>query len=192
MSSRTAPEVSAAFAQATKALRDVRLRPEIHLEEIPAPARIAPHSLALSGEVVQAGSDEALANGRFVVLYDPASPAAWEGPWRVVTFARAALEAELGAEPLLGEVGWSWLTDAIHDSGAGYRALGGTVTRVVSESFGGLSEREPDVELEIRASWSPSGPELGEHLQIWSELLCTVAGLPPLPEGVTALPSQRR
>lgn len=184
--------MSAAFAQATKALRDVRLRPEIHLEEIPAPARIAPHSIALSGEVVQAGSDEALANGRFVALYDPASPAAWEGPWRVVTFARAALEAELGAEPLLGAVGWSWLTDAIHDSGAGYRALGGTVTRVVSESFGGLSEREPDVELEIRASWSPSGPELGEHLQIWSELLCTVAGLPPLPEGVTALPSQRR
>lgn len=184
--------MSAAFAQATDALREIRLRPELHLEQIPAPARIAPHSIALSGEVVQAGADEALANGRFVVLYDPAEPAAWEGPWRVVTFARAALEAELGTDPLLGEVGWSWLTDAIHANGAGYRALGGTVTRVVSESFGGLSDREPDVELEVRASWSPTEADLGAHLRIWSELLCTVAGLPPLPEGVTPLPGQRR
>lgn len=170
----------------------MRLRPEIQLEEIPAPQRIAPHSVALSGEVLRPGSQDALASGRFVVLHDPAAPEAWESPWRVVTFVRAHLEPELGADPLLGEVGWSWLTDAIHANGAGYRALGGTVTRVVSESFGGLSDRDPDVELEVRASWSPTEPDLGAHLRIWSELLCTVAGLPPLPEGVTALPGQRR
>ncbi len=184
--------MSALFARAAGALREVRLRPEIHLEEIPAPARIAPHSLALSGEVLRAGADEPLADGRFVVLYDPAEPEAWEGAWRVVTFARASMEAELGTDPLLGEVGWSWLTDAIHANGAGFRALGGTVTRVVSESFAGLSDREPEIELEVRASWSPTDPDLGEHLGIWSELLCTIAGLPPLPAGVTALPGQRR
>ena len=30
------------------------------------------------------------------------------------------------------------------------------------------------------------------HLEAWADLLCTVAGLPPLPEGVTALPHRRR
>jgi hypothetical protein len=46
--------------------------------------------------------------------------------------------------------------------------------------------------MEIRASWTPTGPDLGIHLQAWTELLCTIAGLPPLPEGVVALPRQRR
>ena len=35
-------------------------------------------------------------------------------------------------------------------------------------------------------------PDLGAHLEAWADLLCTVAGLPPLPEGVVALPGQRR
>ena len=32
----------------------------------------------------------------------------------------------------------------------------------------------------------------GEHLAAWSDLLCQIAGLPPLPEGVVALPGPRR
>lgn len=186
--------MSTTFNSAVEALRAVRLRPEIHLEEVPAPQRIAPLSAALAGEVVRGprATDDVLASGRFVVLYDPAAPEAWEGPWRVVTFTRAHLEAELGADALLGEVGWSWLTDAIHANGAGYEALGGTVTRVVSESFGALADRDGEVEIEVRASWSPTEPDLVDHLKIWTDLLCTVAGLPPLPEGVTALPGQLR
>lgn len=185
--------MSTTFDDAVEALRAVPLRPEIELQEIPAPQRIAPHSVALSGEVVRSAADDDVpASGRFVVLFDPAAPEAWEGPWRVVTFVRAQLEPELGADCLLGEVGWSWLTDAIHASGAGYRALGGTVTRVVSASFGALADRDGEVEIEIRASWSPTEADLGEHLRIWAELLCTVGGLPPLPEGVTPLPGQRR
>ena len=70
-------------------------------------------------------------------------------------------------------------------------AEAGTVTRVVSESFAGLADREPTVEMEVRASWTPRG-EIGAHLLAWSDLLCTIAGLPPLPEGVVALPGQRR
>ena len=84
-------------------LRDVRLRPEVILEEVPAPQRIAPHALALSADVVV--DDEELATGRFVLLHDPAAPEAWEGTFRVVSFVRAALEPELGADPLLGSGG---------------------------------------------------------------------------------------
>ena len=194
--SRSVPgEDSAEFAQALRDLRDVRLRPEIRLTEVPAPSRIAPHAVALNAEVVTGGAGqegEELASGRFVLLYDPSAPEPWDGVWRAVTFSRAELEPELANDPMLGAVGWSWLMEALGNHEASYVAEGGTITRVVSESFAGLEDRNANVEMEIRASWTPTGPDLGIHLQAWAELLCTIAGLPPLPEGVVALPRQRR
>jgi hypothetical protein len=194
--SRSVPgESSAEFAQAVQDLRVAHLRPEVRITEVPAPSRIAPYALALTAEVVTAGlSDEGddLASGRFVILHDPSAPEPWDGVWRIVTFARAELEPELANDPLLGAVGWSWLMDALAHHDARYVAEGGTVTRVVSESFASLDDRPATVEMEIRASWTPTGPDLGIHLRAWADLLCTIAGLPPLPEGVVALPGQRR
>jgi hypothetical protein len=169
------------------------LRPEIRLTEVPAPQRIAPYAVALTADVLPSvGSEDELASGRFILLFDPSAPEPWNGEWRIVTFARAELEAEFASEPLLGQVGWSWLTDALDVRGVDYTAEAGTVTRVVSESFGGLSDKDASVEMELRASWSPVGGDIGEHLLAWSDLLCTIAGLPPLPEGVIALPGPRR
>ena len=188
-------ENPAEFTQALRALREVRLRPEVRVEEVPAPSRIAPYAVALTAEVVTAGlpaEGDELASGRFVLLHDPSAPEPWDGVWRVVTFARAELEPELANDPMLGGVGWSWLMDALKEHDAPYTAEGGTVTRVVSESFAALGERKTTVEMEIRASWTPTGPDLGVHLQVWSDLLCMIAGLPPLPEGVVALPGRRR
>ena len=181
------------FTQALSDLRGARLRPEVRLTEVPAPQRIAPYAVALTAEVVgSAGDDEELASGRFVLLHDPSAPDPWDGVWRAVTFARAELEPELASDPMLGAVGWSWLIDALDDHRLPYTAEAGTVTRVVSESFAGLSDRPASVEMEVRASWTPLGGNLGDHLKAWSDLLCTIAGLPPLPEGVIALPGQRR
>ena len=115
-----------------------------------------------------------------------------DGAWRAVTFARAELEPELATDPMLGAVGWSWLVDALDSHHVGYTAEAGTVTRVVSESFAGLSDRPASVEMEVRASWTPVTGNVGAHLLAWSDLLCTIAGLPPLPEGVVALPGPRR
>ena len=188
-------ESSAEFAQALQDLRVARLRPEVRLTEVPAPSRIAPYAVALTAEVVTAGlpdEGDELASGRFVLLHDPSAPESWDGVWRAVTFARAELEPELASDPLLGGVGWSWLKDALAQHDAPYVAECGTVTRVVSESFAGLAERETTVEMEIRASWTPTGPDLAVHLQAWADLLCMIAGLPPLPEGVVALPGRRR
>jgi len=188
-------ESSAEFTQALRDLRVVQLRPEVRLTEVPAPSRIAPYAVAMTAEVVTAGLPDAgdeLASGRFVLLHDPSAPEPWDGVWRAVTFARAELEPELATDPMLGGVGWSWLMDALAQHEAPYVAEGGTVTRVVSESFAGLGERKTTVEMEIRASWTPTGPNLGVHLQAWSDLLCMIAGLPPLPEGVVALPGRRR
>jgi Protein of unknown function (DUF3000) len=176
------------FLAAVRRLRAVRLRPEVVLEEVPAPQRIAPHALALSADAVVDG--EELATGRFVLLHDPAAPQAWEGTFRVVSFVRAVLEPELGTDPLLGQVGWSWLEDALSTSGVAATALGGTVTRVVSESYGALAAKPATVELEVRASWTPLD-DLGDHLVAWSVLLCTVGGLPPLPDGVAPLARKR-
>ena len=194
MRGRTLPgEQSADFTRAVSALRDARLRPEVRITEVPAPQRIAPYAVALTAEVVASASDdEELASGRFVLLHDPSSPQPWEGEWRAVTFARAELEPEVAGDPMLGAVGWSWLIEALESRGVDYGAEAGTVTRVVSESFAGLADREPTVEMEVRASWTPHGNDLGAHLLAWSDLLCTIAGLPPLPDGVVALPGQRR
>jgi hypothetical protein len=190
---RTLPgDAAADFARAIAVLRDVRLRPEVRLTEVPAPQRIAPYAVALSAEVVGAGGEDELSSGRFVLLHDPACPEPWEGAWRAVTFARAELEPELAADPALGEVGWAWLLDALRTYDVGFVAEAGTVTRVVSERFGGLAQHQPTVEMEVRASWTPLGNDLGAHLLAWSDLLCTIAGLPPLPEGVVALPGARR
>jgi hypothetical protein len=151
--------------------------------------------VAISAEVVNAGvldEGDELASGRFVLLYDPSEPEPWNGAWRAVTFARAVFDPELASDPMLGAVGWSWLMEALANREATWVAEAGTVTRVVSESFAGLAERSATVEMEVRASWTPTGPSMGVHLQAWADLLCTVAGLPPLPLGVVALPRHHR
>ena len=67
---RSLPGDSAAeFNRALIGLREARLRPEVRLTEVPAPQRIAPHAVALSGEVVGSGGDAELASGRFCLLY---------------------------------------------------------------------------------------------------------------------------
>ena len=177
--------VPADFARAVAALRAVRLRPEVTLSEVPSPGRIAPYSMALSADV--ATGDTELASGRFVLLHDPAGQDAWEGTMRAVTFVRAELEPEMGADPVLGDVGWTWLLECLAAAGAHPVAAGGTVTRVISQSHGSLADRPPVVEIEIRASWTPVDADLGPHLRGWAGLLCTAAGLPPVPDGVRLL-----
>lgn len=189
------------FQRALDGIRGAQLRPEMVLEEVPAPTRLAPHAVALSGEVIPSrleDEDDPIATGRFVVLHDPEGPEPWEGTWRAVTYAKAQMEPEVGHDPLAGQAGWSWLTDALDQAELGWTAAAGTVTCVTSESFGALSDREPSVELEIRASWTPvlsegeEAREMAAHLGAWADLLCTLAGLPPLPEGVVALSGVRR
>ena len=55
-------------------------RSELHVEELPAPQRIAPYSAAITADVVANG--EEVGSGRFVLLHDPAGNAAWQGTFR--------------------------------------------------------------------------------------------------------------
>ena len=173
-------------------------RSEILLEEIPAPQRLAPFAYAVSADLTDPrmidadGELEDIATGRFVLLHDPAGQETWEGNFRCVTFVRSALETEMEADPLLPDVGWSWFIDALKSSGADYVATSGTVTRVMSASYGQLSTSDESSEIEIRASWTPTNPaELLKHVGAWLELMASAAGLAPIPEGVSSLPQRR-
>jgi hypothetical protein len=178
----------AEFRAAVEQLKAARLRPEIVWEEMPAPQRIAPHSAALSADVVV--SREEVAGGRLVLLYNPAGNDAWEGNFRCVAYVRSDIDPEMVTDPLLSAVGWSWLTEALESHAAQFAAPSGTVTRVAAESFGGMAGEPASAEIEVRASWSPIG-SVTPHVEAWGDLLCTAAGLPPVPAGVVAMPNRR-
>jgi hypothetical protein len=182
------PESPEEFRAAVRQMRAARLRPEILVEEMPAPQRIAPFSSALAADVTVDG--EEVGGGRLVLLHDPAGNDAWEGTFRCVAYARADIDPEQVTDPMLAGVGWSWLTEALEAHAAEYLAPSGTVTCVASESFGGLSPEGATAQIEIRASWTPVG-DVSAHVEAWGEVMCAAAGLPPVPEGVATLPSRR-
>ena len=185
--------------------------PELSFEDVPAPRTLAPFAAAMAATVEVDEAD--VASGRLVLLYDPAGQDGWAGPLRIIVYVRADLEPEIAADPLIGQVGWSWLTEALASRTAGYAEPSGTVTRVVTEGFG-AKESEPAITgFELRASWSPGAPGrlgpapaspgtplvpagdlLDGHLAAWCDALCAAAGLPPLAWGVAALrqPGSRR
>ncbi|MEO5654128.1 MAG: DUF3000 domain-containing protein [Marmoricola sp.] len=182
------PSAPRAFQHAVTQMRQAKFRPELFVEEMPAPQRIAPYASALSADVTV--EDEEVGSGRIVLLHDPAGNEAWNGTFRCVAYARAEIDPELVTDPMLAGVGWSWLTEALTAHGAEYDAASGSVTCVSSESFGGMAEEPVTAQLEIRASWTPSG-DLGAHVEAWGELLCTAVGLEPVPEGVATMPNRR-
>jgi len=107
---------------------------------------------------------------------------------------------------MVGEVAWSWLTEALDARTAGYAEPSGTVTRVVTEGFGAKRAEPRATGFELRASWSPvqdssAGPPaadgtldgLAGHMAAWCGTMCAAAGLAPLAAGVSALrPNGRR
>ncbi|MBO3748128.1 DUF3000 domain-containing protein [Streptosporangiaceae bacterium NEAU-GS5] len=189
-----APAPPAAFTRALATLRPDEVRPEIELEDIPAPQRLAPYSGAVGASVYrdESGDADELAVGRLIMLFDPEGQRGWEGPIRLVAYVRADMEPEITTDPLLGPVAWSWLTEALDAHGASYAAAGGTVTRAVSEGFGNKGADPVTTELELRASWSPLEEDLSAHVAAWCDLMCLAAGIPPLPPDVSALRPRNR
>ncbi|MFP5371069.1 MAG: DUF3000 domain-containing protein [Actinomycetes bacterium] len=174
-------EPPAAFRAALAALDGVVARPEIVLERIPAPQRLAPWAHAVGALVTEPdGDDEVeIASARFIVLYDPDGHEAWNGTTRCVGYLSAETDEELVDDAMFSEVAWSWLTDALTEAGAAHHAVGGTVTRTASTRFGDLAGPEHSVDVEMRASWTAEGTSLDRHLSAWLQVLGNAAGLPP-------------
>lgn len=169
----------------------MRWRHDLAVEEIGSPQRIAPHSIAISAELLL--DDEELANGRLILLHDPAGNDAWGGTYRIVSYARADVDLDMVADPLLPEVAWSWMNDALETHGASHGHLAGTVTASYGKAFGDMEGSEDRAEVELRSSWTPTlgsrDPLIG-HLRAWQDLLGLVGGSPVLPEGMLHFPGR--
>ncbi len=153
----------ATFAAAMAAFmagRDAQGERDLLFEDVPPPKRLAPYATAIAATVQRDGAD--VAWGRLVLLYDPDGQEGWDGVFRLVAYVRADVEPEIAADPLLGEVGWSWLSEALDAHVPGYAVPSGTVTRVVTEGFGAKRDEVPLTGFELRASWSPAGPAGGQ------------------------------
>jgi hypothetical protein len=172
------------FRAAVASLTGTRVRREVRVEPLRPPQRLAPWSYAISADVRNAGGDE-LATGRLVLLHDPDGIEAWDGVLRLVAFASAELDSQMGTDEMLPAVGWSWLIGALDERGAAYRAAGGTVTQTTSTRFGDLAGPSTAIAMELRASWTADTEDMSPHLSAFVDTLCLAAGLPP--EGVTLL-----
>lgn len=189
----TAP-AGAAFAAAVAALQAGRdavaeVREDLDFEDWPAPKRLAPHAAALAVTAYRDGGEAG--TGRLILLHDPAGQEGWTGTFRLVVQVHADVEEEMAADPLLGEVGWSWLTDALDLHAPGYGAPSGTVTRVITEGYGAKADEPPSTGFELRASWCPDDGEIEDEISgavlAWSDVLAAAAGLPAQPPGTRAL-----
>jgi DUF3000 family protein len=168
------------------------VRDDITFEESPAPKRLAPFAVALAAVACRDGVEAG--TGRLVLLYDPAGQQGWTGVFRLVAQVHADVEPEMAADPLLGEVGWSWLTGALEAHAPGYTAPSGTVTRVITEGFGAKEDEPAATGFELRASWCPGDDtDLAGDVMAWCELIAAATGLPAQPPGTRALrPGGRR
>lgn len=181
----------ASFESVLARVRAARFRDDFVVRDIPSPEGIAPSSVALAGDVRPTDDgDSPYGTGRFVLLHDPDEPDAWQGPLRIVLYAQAPLELEIGTDPLLADVAWSWLIDALDSRGAAYHSASGTATKILSTGFGSLADEGDGAQIELRASWSPSG-DLRQHVEAWAELVCMLAGLPPGSESIAVFGARK-
>jgi hypothetical protein len=186
----------AQFRAAATAMNGAVVRPEIDLGPIRPPQRLAPFSYALGAEVRHPETEivpersEGDAFGRLILLHDPEGADAWDGTMRLVAYIQADLDSSEAVDPLLPEVAWSWLIEALESRSQHVTALGGTVTATTSVRYGDISGPPRAHQLELRASWTATTDDLGVHVQAFCEVLEHAAGLPPV--GVTDLSSRTR
>lgn len=180
-----------AFLDAVESMESARVRPELSLGAIRPPQKLAQFSHAIGIEVThpetsfvpETSDDDAF--GRLILLHDPRTQETWEGTMRLVAYIQADMDAAVAEDPLLPQVAWQWLTEALDDENAGYSNLGGTVTTTNSVRYGDIGGRPQAFQLEMRASWTAAETDLAPHVQAFAAVLANVAGLPP--EGVTML-----
>ncbi len=176
----------AEFSRGLGELRRLQYRVEFIVREAPAPTRLAPFGFAQTVDVDLNGT--LAGSGRLVILHDPAGQPSWEGNTRAIAYVDADVDLEVAADPMLPEVGWSWLIEALDEARADSCALGGTVTQEASRSFGVMDDRLPEGRLQVRASWTPSDPgDLVPHARAWALLMASACGLAPASDGVSSL-----
>src|SRR4029079_15690421 len=134
------------------------------------PQRLAPFSYALGAEVRHPESaivpeqSEGDAFGRLILLHDPEVAEAWDGTMRLVAYIQADLDSTEAVDPLLPEVAWSWLADALATNSQHVTPPGGPAPATTSVRYGDISGPPRAHQLALRASWTATTLELGPHV----------------------------
>lgn len=173
---------SGAFENAARQLAHGSMRSELEITQIPAPKGLAAEAVAFTAEVASESMTETsdAGTGRFVLLHEPQPHEQWGGKFRIITFSKSPLETSIGADEMISDVAWEWLLDALASRSAQYSNEAGTTTRIISSGFGSLSGQSDHAELEMRASWTPTG-DMGAHFSAWQDLICMMSGYPLTP-----------
>ncbi len=149
------------FREAVESMHAARLRPEVFCEEMPAPQRIAPYAAAMSADVTVDDTD--LGTGRIILLHDPAGQRRLGRHLPVRGLRPRRDRPRADHRPAAGR-GRLVLADrgARTPTGRSYLAASGTVTRVATDSFGGMADEGGSAQIEVRASWTPCLPPKAE------------------------------
>jgi hypothetical protein len=182
------------FQAAVEGLRQASQRSELELVQIAAPAQTAKHAIAFAASISLGSSSDSgdRGTGRFVLLHETEPQEQWGGNFRVVCFAKSPLETEIGADEVISDISWAWLNEALAQRDAEFTLASATVTRVISTGYGALEDQSDHAELEMRASWSPTGSNFVSHIEAWQDLICMMSGYPTLPQGVSHIETKRQ
>lgn len=167
-----------AFEKALYSLRDASWSTELTCREVPAPTSLAPFTCALNVHTKRELGGQPIAGGTLVVLYNPDESDLWGADFRLVGQMRAQIDHDMSLDPIFPEAVWASLANALYDSGAEYACENGTVTKEISQTFGGLELRASALNLEVRCSWTALSTDLAPHLEAWCEFVRESAGLP--------------
>lgn len=183
MSSDATEPLPADVQAALLSLRAASNRDELLVEEIDAPTGIADHAIAFSCVVKSETSEVsgALGTGRFVMFWSSTPQENWTTNFRIVCFARSPLETNIGADEESTDITWDWLTEALVLAGAEQSAIAGTTTRIISSGHGMMAAEADHAEIELRASWSPHGTDIGKHFVAWQNVVSVMSGFPLSP-----------
>lgn len=177
---RTADEE---FVTALGTLRGVLIDPALRVYEIEAPRKLAPLAATVGVDTYETSMGRPLAESTLTVLWDNTKRHLWGTNFRIIGQLRLQIDAERGWDTVFTEAVWAGLTDNLQQANAPYLHLLGTVTRELSESFGGLELKESLFNLEMRCSWSPLTGDLKPHLEGWTRHLLQNT---EIPEGIVA------
>ena len=172
-------------------MRAAVLRPEVLCEEMPAPQRIAPYAAALSADVTVDGERHRHRAGSSCCTTPPATT-----PGRAPSAAwpTAAARSSSSSSPTR-----CWPRSAGPGSSRRSPPTAPSTSPPPAPSPGWpprASAAWPRTAAPPRSRSAPRGrrstrPASRAHVEAWGELLCTAAGLEPVPDGVAVMPSRR-
>ncbi len=166
------------FFASLNSLRDAGIDPALKIYELQSPRTLAPLAATIAIETIDKFKEHPIGTAILMVLWDSDQEEVWGSCLRLVGHMRIQIDKEQVWDPIFTEVIWHSFTQSLDESNAQYLHLLGTVTRELSETFGGLVLSESALNLDLRCSWTPASTNLTQHLEGWARALMVSAGVP--------------